>query len=94
MTICDPTEGCCLWVLSHDQTVVIPRIYLFSFTKTQNELEPFGDLIRVPMTCHDLNFQGDRPNGASNAQIYVSKDLFFAEALTCHFKSTFLKNPT
>ena len=67
-------------VLSHDQSGVVSWIYLFSFSRTQNELEPFGNLIRVPMTCYDLNFQGDRPKGASRGKKYVSDDLFFCGA--------------
>ena len=66
-------------VLSHDQSGVVSWIYLFSFIRSQNELEPFGDLIRVGITCHELNFQGDWPNGSTMSSKNVSKD-FFCEA--------------
>ena len=50
--------------LSHAESSIVSQIYLFQFTKTQNGLEPFGHLIRIGITCNDLNFQGNRSKGA------------------------------
>ena len=88
LAICDLIQGQSGLTtgLSHDQSGVVSQIYLLSFTKTQNPLKPFGGRIRLCITCHELNFQGDWPKGADLAKkkvVFVSKDLFFAELLIC-----------
>ena len=66
LAICDlvQAQSALATGLSHGQSGVVSLIYLLSFIKAQNQLKPFGDRIRLCITCHELNFQGDWPKGA------------------------------
>ena len=51
--------------------------------KTQNQLKPFGESIRMYISCPELYLQANWPKGTDTAEKKPSNDLLFAEGLIC-----------